>query len=129
MNIALKISMLAEQYGKQVEVLQRKKILGLFPSTLHIGWLWIEDKGTYWYVTFASGKDCHNTLNGPAIGADFLKESGERRVGPLGLSGAWESALSMWPIKEEAKAISVFTRISSLIDVTFRFHRGGVVSN
>lgn len=122
MNNAQKISKLVEQLGDSVQIFERKRVLGFIPLTISRGWLWLEDAGDHWSVTLANGKTTHQPLGGPALGADFRKDSGERKVGPLDLTGAWKSALSMWPIKNEEEAARVFTLISHRIDLALRFH-------
>lgn len=122
MNNAEKIGKLVERFGKSVQVFEKKRVLGFISITHHRGWLWIEDAGGHWSVTLASDKAEHQPLNGPALCADFRKDNGERKIGPLDLIGAWKSTLSMLPIRNEEEAIRVFNLISSQIELALHFY-------
>jgi len=121
-NNAQKISKLVERFGKSVQIFERKRVLGLVLVTLSRGWLWIENANDHWSVTLANGKTTHQPLGGPALGADFRKDNGECKVGPLDLTGAWKSALSMWPIRNEEEAARVFSLIASRVNLAYRYH-------
>ena len=122
MSNAEKISRLMERFGRSVQIFERKHVLGFIPITLSRGWLWIEDANDHWSVTLANGKTTHQPLDGPALGADFRKDNGERKIGPFDLTGAWKSAISMWPIRNEKEAARVFGLITSRIDLAYRYH-------
>lgn len=122
MNRSQKIGKLVEKFGKSVQIFERKRVLGFIPLTLSRGWLWIEDTHDHWSVILANGKMTHQPLDGHAFGADFRKDNGERKVGPLDLTGAWKTAVSMWPIRNEEEAVRVFNLISSRVDLAFCFH-------
>lgn len=125
MNNSQKISKLVEKFDKSVQIFERKRVLGFIPFTLSCGWLWIEDECDCWAVTLANGKTTHDSLDGPALCVNFRKDNGERKVGPLHLTGAWKSTLSMWPIENEEEAIQVFNLIQSRVDLAFRLHFDG----
>ena len=123
MHNAQKISQLTERFGKEIKVLERIRVLGFIPVTLSCGWLWISvDANDHWSVTLASRRTGHYPIFSPAFGADFRKDNGERKIGPLHLRGAWKSAISMWPITEDEEADRVFNLIASRIDAVYRYH-------
>ena len=126
MNRALKIAELRKRFGDSIQVFRWRKIFGLIPIKLFLGWLWIEERDDYWSLSLASGKSSNNHFwSGPVYGADFRKDNGNRKIGPLGLTGAWKSALSMWPILEERKASQVFALISSRVDLAYQCYFNG----
>lgn len=109
-NISNKIEALFGKHGEQVEV---GKKLGVLSK----GWLSISEREDSWHVMYTNGKDEHYRLfSDPALGADFLKDSGERKIGPLYLKGAWKSALSMRPVIDEGQAVEVFDTVKGYIE-------------
>lgn len=83
-------------------VLRRWRFLWWRWSTVE-RWLWIDDDGADWFVTVASGPRSHDALSGPAYGCYVDKGTGELSAS-RGWTGAWRTALSMWPIRDEADA-------------------------
>ena len=126
MSNAQKIIELMKLFGRSVRIFERKRVLGLFSVTLSRGWLWIDDAGDHWSVTFANGETVHQPFWGPALGADFRKNDGERKIGPLDLTGAWKTAISMWPIRKEEEAVRVFSLVASRVDLAYRYHCTGL---
>lgn len=122
MNNAQKISKMVERLGRSVQIFEQKRMFGFIPITLSRGWLWFKDVNDHWSVMLASDKTTHNSLNGPAYSADFRKDNGKRKIGPLYLTGTWISAFSTWPIVDEEKAIRTFNLIASKIDLAYRYY-------
>ncbi|MCI5060696.1 MAG: hypothetical protein MRY79_06465, partial [Alphaproteobacteria bacterium] len=54
-----------------------------------------------------------------ALGVDFSKETGGRRVVPGYLSGAWESAISMWPVENEKRVLEVYKDVRRMVDSAY----------
>lgn len=86
------------------------------------GWLHLTDEGDYWFVLYTSDKDTHHILNGPALGADFEKTTGERKIRCSGLTGAWESAINMWPVKDEEKAEQIFNIVRRYVHQAHQYN-------
>ena len=123
MNRAEKILKLVELRGTSVPVYRQVKFFWFIPLRFLIGYLWISDERTHWGVTIANGETSHNRAFGArAYGADFRKEDGERRIGPPGITGAWQTAITMWPVRSEEKAIEVFNYVAGLVDQAHAFH-------
>jgi hypothetical protein len=110
-NISKRIEALFSKHGESVEI---GRTLGIFSK----GWLSISDRGDFWDILYTSSKDTHSyqPLYGPALGADFLKASGERKIGPRDLTGAWKTALSLWPVRDEREAVAVFETVKGYIE-------------
>lgn len=86
------------------------------------GWLSIEDLEDHWHVMWTSHKDTHDWhgTKQHAVGIDVDKKSGLlRTVGKAGepfyLSGAWKSAISMWPVREPEAAQEILDAMSARI--------------
>lgn len=114
-NTASQIKELFTNHGEKVQI---GKAWGIFSK----GWLSIKDNGDFWHVMYINGKDTHQPLSGPALAADFLKASGERKIGPMNLTGSWKSALSMWPVKDEREATLIFEIIKNYVGQAHRFN-------
>lgn len=124
MHLGEKLAALHQRFGKLVEVCERKQILWCLPLTLHSGWVSIEDKEDHWAVLWTSDRDTHDPLfHGPAIGIDVRKDTGERhRIAGAGLSGAWRTAVTLWPVRDDGEAEEVFRRVQRLVDLAYSYH-------
>jgi hypothetical protein len=111
MNTVDKIQALLDNKGTSVEIGR-----SFFSGSK--GWLAIEDKGDYFSIMYTSDKDTHSPLAGPALMLDLDKETGTRRQA-AGLSGAWRSALSMWPVRDAGEIESVQKKMTALIDAAY----------
>ena len=130
-TLVQKIEMLAEQVGNAVQVVEgveRKRVLGSTSRNVFYGWLWIEEKKArwggkaYWRVFLANGEKTHQpSVDDPCFAADFQKANGQpyRR---FGLTGAWDSALSMWPVRDEKEATRIIDLVSSRINLAYKYH-------
>lgn len=104
-NISYLISDIYQRCGESARV-------GRFLCFFSLGWLNIEDGGDYWSVMWTSNKDYHSILAGrPAIVAEFRKSTGDRNTF-FGLSGAYKSAISMWPVRDKEEADRIFTEVT-----------------
>ena len=122
MHAAQKIERLFNRFGESVKVRRRIRLFGLIPFTVGSKWLWIEEKPAYWLVYVASDKDSHNGRGPKMIAAEFLKESGERKIGPLYHTGTWKSAISLWMVLDETEAIGIFAAIKELVESTYDYY-------
>ena len=111
MDTAIKIQALLLGRGKLVEV---GRSFGVFSK----GWLTIKDNGESLRVIYTNGKNSCTY----ALGADFVKATGQRKV-ENGLLGAWESAISIWPVRDEERAVEVFNIVESHVDAAFKYNR------
>lgn len=119
-NYAEKIGRIVEKQGLgPIQVFRRKNILGI-PFKLSRGWLSFRDAGDFWSVLLTNGRHTHQPLYDDALGADFKKDDGKRKIGPLHLTGAWRSALSMWPARKDDDAIRVFNYVASMVDLAYQ---------
>ena len=117
MNLSQKIQTLFNAHGETVQIGKR---FGLFSR----GWLWIEDNGDSWHIDVANGRTSHDPLGGSVYGIDVRKDTGERLKKP-GLTGAWESAISMWPVRDEGRAEGIYRHVATRIDRAFAYHNPG----
>ncbi len=122
MHTAQKIEHLFNRFGETVKVRQRVLLLGLIPIIIGSRWLWIEEEPTYWLVYVASHKDSHNRGTRKLIAAEFLKESGERKIGPMDHTGTWKQALSLWMVRDEAEALQIFAAVKKLAESTYDYY-------
>lgn len=120
-NNAEKIQKIKNKCGEVVEVLERKKILGIVPYTKKHGWLRISENNDHWSVAVTNGKTTHNSLNGPAFAVDFKKENGERKIGPSRLTGVWRSIIFMNIVSEEKEIKEIFDLVVSKIDIVNKY--------
>ncbi len=119
MNISQKIAELHRRLGKHVKVWHHKKLLGFIPIFWPGGWLSIDEEENSWSVMLTSNKHTHHPFLGSALGADFQKSDGERKIGPGNLTGAWFTILSMWPAKNEDEAVRIFNTVASKINAAY----------
>jgi len=121
-HLGEKLAALAERFEDPVEVLERVRLLWFIPFTRCRGWFSIEDNGDHWAVLWTSHRDTHDPLfHGSAIAADVRKDTGERHQ-RAGLSGAWRTALSLWPVRNENDAERIFRHVQHLVDLAYRWH-------
>lgn len=79
------------------------------------GWLAITNEDNCYSVHYTSGKDIHQPLCGPSYIADFEKDTG-RPYERNGLTGAWKTALSLWPVNDQAEAREIFQTVAGMVD-------------
>ena len=123
MNAAEQIQWLVKYVGNHIKV--RRKVPGLwriFGKWSSNGWLSLDDKGDYWAVLWTSNRHVHNPLAGSAFGVDVNKADGLRVRGSLDLTGAWKSAISMWPIRNEEDAKVVYVKLLAMINESYEFY-------
>ncbi len=87
----------------------------------HKGWLHIEDEGNRYNVFYTSSKDTHNRGTGPAYMVDFEKKTGDLYA-RYGLTGAWKTALSLWPVDDPEEAREIFQTVAGMVDEAYN-HR------
>lgn len=110
------ISELQKKHGDSIPIRKSTKhFFGLVTKTTTETWLWISDEGSHWNVTAASSKSHHNARSGPAYAVDIDKINGSLRA-EHGLTGAWKTALSIWPIRNKDEADNAFKYIVALIE-------------
>lgn len=116
MNTIEKIQTLFKQYGESVQI-------GKFLGIISKGWLSITEKECCYSVLYTSEKDAHYPLKsgGPALEIDFNKVTGERHRS-LGFTGAWKTALSMWPVYNEQEANEVYDTVKSYVDKAYNYN-------
>lgn len=120
MNLSDQISALHQNYGRSVPTsFWTTFCWGFFSFLSAHNWLWVEDSGTYWTVYIASGKTTHCALFGPCYGIDVDKTTGALYAKD-GLTGAWKTALSMWPIRNKEKAETTYKYLASKIEKAYR---------
>lgn len=83
-------------------------------------YLWIERRGPVWTVFAASGRSGHFAVYGSALAVDFDDATG-KRVRRYGMTGAWRSALSMWPVRSERDAARAEALVVDLVHEAARF--------
>ncbi len=129
MHTSQKIAALQQRLGDTVQVYRRKKMLCVFNRVVPGWWLWIEDQGDYYRIFRASAQTYHSREFGKSFAADFQKATGERQLGPDPFKGAWESALTMHPIKDENRAKEIFDLVTSEIDAAYQYHLGTIMAD
>ncbi len=68
-------------------------------------------------------KEHHSRIGGVKSRiADFMKKDGSRKIGPMHLTGAWESAISMWPVYDHEKAEQVFEWVGNMVDWAYEYY-------
>lgn len=135
LTLADKVAWLHKYRGDSVHVLEVVSLplgdLSLFglklPGKIKVrtkshGWLWIEKHGDYWNVALANGQGSHNPLWGSAYSVDILVRTGARRK-HLGLTGAWKSAMTTWPVRDEYEARRVWDVVVSCIEQAYQHHK------
>ena len=87
------------------------------------GWLTITEKPDSWFVLFGGGRDVIDVGEGDSlIGAAFYKGSGDLVQRYPAETGAWESAVNIWPVYDETRAQEVVTDLVSKIDEAHNYH-------
>ncbi len=77
------------------------------------GWLSITDEDRSWHVMWTTGRTTHLCTR-PALAVDIDKATGG--LSSLrGVTGAWKSAISMWPVFDVHEAARVHARVCDLI--------------
>ncbi|MBI4435015.1 hypothetical protein HY635_04380 [Candidatus Uhrbacteria bacterium] len=121
MHLGEKLAALEQRFGKHVEVFETVRICWIIPFTRSRGWLSIKGEEAHWAVLWTSDRDTHSPLLGSAIGVDIRKDDGTR-YRPAGLTGAWRSAISLWPARDEGEADQIERRMRHLIELAYRWH-------
>lgn len=104
--------------AEKIKALYKKKGKTFKLGFIFGNWLWIDKEKDCWNVTIASGPDYHNSLWGPAYSADFNKKTGER-LSTTGFTGVYETAVTMWPIRNEKKAVRIFSYVAEEVDSAY----------
>jgi len=109
-----KLAMLAE-LGKSAPAISRGTWLGFIPRKKHHGWVGAEDRGDHWFVLWTNGEQAHSRAGGlQCYAADFRKDNTLPYTRSPDWTGAWESAIRLWPVYEDehekAERISRFIR-------------------
>lgn len=119
MNQAEKIRSLVQQYGNKIRVRRGFRLFGRRINLWTRCWLRVEESPDHWGVFRASGRDTHFPIPyGPVIAADFRKDTGALHTAH-GLTGAYMTALSLWPVRDETKARIIYIEICALIDSAY----------
>jgi hypothetical protein len=93
------------------------------------GWIAIEDEDDSYFVHYTSDKDSHNRAFGAtSYAASFEKGTGDLKPGPGDLTGAWKTAISLWPVRDPAEAASVHKLMRDLVHEAYdnRVKRDGL---
>jgi hypothetical protein len=101
-----KVADLLAKYGPTVPVYRRHSWL-FFRWRSREGWLWVEDHDQYWTIWVSSFRTIGLPGGSPPVAADISKETGERWQ-RHGLTGAWRTAISAWPVNDENVARQIF---------------------
>lgn len=119
-EIIQKIERLLELHGETVPITGAKatsswwqRLLGAI-NPIRPGYLWIDVAKHSINVQWATGRTTHNGYQ-TTFSIDFDKATGKRYT-RHGLTGAWKSALSMWPVRDESSADAYYDRIVALIE-------------
>ncbi len=110
--IVQKVVDLYETYGKSVKIPRS----GWWAFWEAPGWLWIFKEREHYHVQWATGKTTHFSPC-KSYGVDICFKTGKRHS-VYKLTGAWHSALSMWPIYGESSADCVYNYIVDLVEKT-----------
>ena len=87
-------------------------------------YLTVYKEDSHWHVLITNRADCQERAWGAvARGVDFRTDNGEIYQ-ESGLSGAWESIISMWPVEEEDKVAEVFSHVAKMVDLAYEQHIG-----
>lgn len=111
------IQALVEQEGPLFRV-PKKSWLNIFE---YRPWISVDRKPDCYSVMLASGRTTHQPLHGPAYMVDFDLDTGELRSN-FGLTGAWKSAISMWPIRDRTQAEQVYQRAVALLERCYQHY-------
>ena len=105
---------LLDKYGTVLEI---KKILPWYLLSIKVndGWLVIDDNDGHYFITWSTYPQSHNVLARPLYGVNICKETGALRS-KHGLTGAWKTAISIWPISDKKEAQEVFSMMLRLIN-------------
>lgn len=103
------------------EVNVPRKILWVSSSSDRF-YVTVYDKGDYWFVLLTNQKDSHNRAGGSrAYAVDFRKDDGEVHE-RFSHSGAWKSALTVWPVMEEDEAKRIVDYVARMVDLAHEQH-------
>lgn len=117
----VKIQALYEKHGSIVKIeVMRPLIFGLFKRKVTLCYLWIDrnEDRQEWVVTKSSDRNYHSTYTFRATAATY-DNHGARKEGPGVMTGAWETAISMWPVYKEKRAVEIYEEINKLIDFAY----------
>lgn len=87
------------------------------------GWLHIEDKQDYYSIMWTTDKETHSRAFGTRAHMIDLDKATGKLHQKYGFSGAWESAISMWPVKEEEDIKRVFNIMKARIDIAYEWQK------
>jgi len=126
MSLVEKLSFLASR-GESFPVTRWKKFLWLIPYRSRGGWISIEvkDDKDVFFVMWTDSKDSHLPhISGSAYAVDIRRDTGELN-NRFGQTGAWKSAISMWPIYDDnrAEAERIFGVMKYRIDVAYAWQK------
>ena len=107
------IDELRKKHGDTVEV--RKKLPWyLLGIEINDGWLYIDDKDDHFNVGWSTSSTSHDLMARPFYSVDVSKETSLMRQ-VYGLTGAWKTALSLWPVHDKDEAQEIFQMIERLL--------------
>ncbi len=105
--------------GRSAPAISRGTVLGFIPRKRHHGWVSAEDRGDHWFVLWTNREDAHSRIGGQkCYAADFRKDNALPYTRSPDWTGAWESAIRLWPVYEDEreKAEWVFRFIRERVD-------------
>ena len=124
MTIAEKLAKLQDLVGSAIQLYYTTNFF-IFWTTLKEGWwLWINDENEQYYVVWmVSGRDVHNRGKGRGICVHIRKDNGERDDRGFGdWTGAFETAISVIPVREEVRASEIYGEIVEAINFAYRHY-------
>lgn len=81
------------------------------------GWLWLDDHSDYWSIYLTSDKRYHVSF-GPVYIVDIDKSTGLLK-NDMGSTGAYKTAISVWPIRDPDEAHAIYLNILNKIDTVY----------
>lgn len=106
--------------GDRVSIIKENIFLKYIRTKKHYGWLYLTDKSDHISVLFILG-EMSNRIYLSAYAVDIDKRDGSL-FQRNGLSGAWKSAVRMWPVKEEELIKDIFEDVKEKIDIAYEWH-------
>lgn len=119
MTVAQKIEAIIKHHGDSAPITKPSTFLwGLFSWLRpNKGWLWLEDHNDYWSIYLASDKHYHNGV-GSAYVVDVSKSTGLLK-NDIRSTGAYKSAVSLWPVRDPDEAHAIYINILNKIDIVY----------